>query len=181
MFRFSTGFLLSARVMSTINATSVHDFTVRKIDGTPQKMAEFKGQPLLIVNTASNCGLTPQYAGLEALSRDFKGRLTVLGFPSDDFNQEPDTDAEIQGFCSAKFDVTFPLMAKLHVNGDEADPLFKFLKSQQPGLLGIERIQWNFAKFYVSGSGQVVARFAPTTTPDSMRTDIEKLLADERK
>lgn len=157
---------------------SVHDFSVKKPDGTEQKLSDFKGGPVLIVNTASKCGFTPQYKGLEALQRKYgpKG-LTVIGFPCNQFGaQEPGDADEIQNFCSLTYDVTFPLMAKVEVNGPGADPLFDYLKAEKPGVLGTKGIKWNFTKFLIDKAGKVVARYAPTDKPESLEKDIEKLL-----
>ena len=157
---------------------SVHDFSVKKPDGSDQKLADFKGGPILIVNTASKCGFTPQYKGLEALHRKYgpKG-LTILGFPCNQFGaQEPGDADEIQNFCSLNYDVTFPLMAKVEVNGEGADPLFTHLKSEKPGVLGTKGIKWNFTKFLVDKNGKVVGRYAPTDKPEALEKDIEKLL-----
>ena len=157
---------------------SVHDFSVKKPDGSDQKLADFKGGPILIVNTASKCGFTPQYQGLEALQRSYGPRgLTVIGFPCNQFGaQEPGDAAEIQNFCSLTYDVTFPLMAKIEVNGDKADPLYDYLKAEKPGVLGTKGIKWNFTKFLIDKDGKVVARYAPTDKPESLAKDIEKLL-----
>jgi glutathione peroxidase len=160
------------------NAMSVHDFSVKKPDGSDQKLVDFKGGPILIVNTASKCGFTPQYQGLEALQRTYGPRgLTVIGFPCNQFGaQEPGDAAEIQNFCSLTYDVTFPLMAKIEVNGDKADPLYDYLKAEKPGVLGTKGIKWNFTKFLIDKDGKVVARYAPTDKPESLAKDIEKLL-----
>jgi glutathione peroxidase len=157
--------------------TSIYDFSARAIDGSEVSLADYKGRALLIVNTASKCGFTPQYAGLEKLYKQFgpKG-LTVLGFPCDQFmHQEPGNEAEIQNFCTTKYDVTFPLFAKVEVNGANTHPLWAFLKSEKGGLLG-GGIKWNFTKFLVAPDGKVVERFAPTTTPESITPEVEKLL-----
>jgi glutathione peroxidase len=157
--------------------TSIYDFSARAIDGSEVSLADYKGRALLIVNTASKCGFTPQYAGLEKLYKQFgpKGR-TVLGFPCDQFmHQEPGNEAEIQNFCTTKYDVTFPLFAKVEVNGANTHPLWAFLKSEKGGLLG-GGIKWNFTKFLVAPDGKVVERFAPTTTPESITPEVEKLL-----
>lgn len=157
---------------------SVHDFTVKKSDGSVQKLSDFAGGPILIVNTASKCGFTPQYKGLEALHRKYADKgLTILGFPCNQFGaQEPGDAEEIKSFCSLNYDVTFPLMAKVEVNGDGADPLFNHLKSEKPGLLGTKGIKWNFTKFLIDKSGKVVGRYAPTDKPESLEADIQKLL-----
>ncbi len=152
------------------------DFTVRKADGTSMKLSDIEG-PILAVNVASKCGLTPQYEGLEALNREYAGRgLTILGFPCNQFmGQEPGSADEIASFCSLTYDVTFPILAKVEVNGSGADPLYKHLKKEQGGLLG-SSIKWNFTKFLIDKDGKVVERFAPTDKPESMKPSIEKLL-----
>ena len=157
---------------------SVYDFTVKKPDGSVQKLSDFAGGPILIVNTASKCGFTPQYKGLEALHRKYADKgLPILGFPCNQFGaQEPGDAEEIKSFCSLNYDVTFPLMAKVEVNGDGADPLFNHLKSEKPGLLGTKGIKWNFTKFLIDKSGKVVGRYAPTDKPESLEADIQKLL-----
>jgi glutathione peroxidase len=157
---------------------NVHNFTVRAADGSEKKLAEFAGGPILIVNTASKCGFTPQYEGLEQLHRTYgeKG-LTVLGFPCNQFGaQEPGDAAEIATFCSLSYDVTFPVLAKIAVNGDAADPLYKYLKSEKPGLLGLKGIKWNFTKFLIDKDGTVVSRHAPTEKPAALAGAIESLL-----
>lgn len=158
--------------------SGIADFTVKAADGSPIDMARYAGRVLLIVNTASKCGFTPQYEGLEALHRRFEGQgLTVLGFPCNQFGaQEPGDAAEIANFCSLTYDVSFPVMAKIDVNGDDADPLFQWLKSEAPGVLGTKAIKWNFTKFLVGRDGRVVGRYAPTTKPEDMVRDIEGLL-----
>jgi glutathione peroxidase len=152
------------------------DFTVRKADGTSMKLSDIEG-PILAVNVASKCGLTPQYEGLEALNREYAGRgLTILGFPCNQFmGQEPGTAEEIASFCSLTYDVTFPVLAKVEVNGSGADPFYKYLKKEQGGMLG-SSIKWNFTKFLIDKDGKVVERFAPTDKPESMKPSIEKLL-----
>ncbi|MSR02306.1 MAG: glutathione peroxidase [Gemmatimonadetes bacterium] len=157
---------------------SVYDYTATTIDGKERSMADFKGRVLLIVNVASKCGFTPQYKGLEALYRRYKGQnFSVLGFPSDQFaNQEPGTDAEIMQFCGTKYDVTFPMFAKIDVNGDQAHPLFQYLKSAQKGILGTESIKWNFTKFLVDADGTVLERYASKQTPEEIEADITPLL-----
>ena len=152
------------------------DFTVRKADGTSMKLSDIEG-PILAVNVASKCGLTPQYEGLQALNREYAGRgLTILGFPCNQFmGQEPGSADEIASFCSLTYDVTFPILAKIEVNGSGADPLYKHLKKEQGGLLG-SSIKWNFTKFLIDKDGKVVERFAPTDSPASMKPAIEKLL-----
>ncbi len=147
-------------------------------DGTETTLAEYRGQVLLIVNVASKCGFTPQYAGLEALHRRFGPRgLTVLGFPCNQFGgQEPGDAAEIASFCSLTYDVGFPILGKVEVNGPGTAPLWRHLKAAAPGLLGSEAVKWNFTKFLIDRSGAVVQRYAPTTKPDAIAPDIERLL-----
>jgi glutathione peroxidase len=157
---------------------SFYDLTVTTIDHHQKSLADFRGQVLLIVNVASQCGFTPQYAGLEALYQKYKDRgLAVLGFPCDQFgHQEPGDEAEIQNFCSTKFNVSFPMFAKIEVNGEGAHPLYKLLKSEKAGILGTEAIKWNFTKFLIDREGTVVNRYAPTTTPESLSNDVERQL-----
>lgn len=156
---------------------SIYDFDLIDIDETPVSMTEFKGKVLLIVNTASKCGFTTQYKGLEELHQTYKDQgLVVLGFPCDQFgNQEPGANEEIKGFCELNYGVTFPLFEKINVNGDEAHPLFKFLTSEKPGLVG-KGIKWNFTKFLVDREGNVVERFAPVVEPEKLKSKIEMLL-----
>jgi glutathione peroxidase len=148
------------------------------IDGAPQTLADYAGKALLVVNVASKCGFTPQYAGLEALHRRFAPRgFAVLGFPCDQFgHQEPGDEAAIAGFCTQTYDVTFPMFAKVEVNGRDAHPLFAALKQAAPGLLGTQAIKWNFTKFLVGRNGEVLRRYAPTDAPASLAGDIEKAL-----
>ncbi len=157
---------------------SVYDFSARRIDGSEQPLSDYAGQVLLIVNVASQCGFTPQYAGLEALWRKYRDRgFAVLGFPCNQFGaQEPGSEAEIAQFCRARYDVTFPLFAKIEVNGEQAHPLYRHLKSAVPGVLGTEAIKWNFTKFLVDRQGRVVSRHAPTTAPADLEREIEALL-----
>jgi glutathione peroxidase len=159
--------------------TTLYDFSANTIDGQPQALDAYRGQVLLIVNVASQCGFTPQYTGLEALYRKHKDEgLAVLGFPCDQFgHQEPGDEAEIKNFCSLRYDVTFPLFAKIRVNGDDAHPLYKLLKSEKKGLLGSEAIKWNFTKFLVDRQGHVVKRYAPQDKPEDLEKDLEPLLA----
>jgi glutathione peroxidase len=156
----------------------IYDFTVDDIRGKPVSLGHYQGKVLLIVNTASECGFTPQYKGLEALYEKLRARgFEVLGFPCNQFGaQEPGGEAEIATFCERNFGVTFPLFAKIDVNGDAAAPLYRYLKKEKPGLLGTESIKWNFTKFLVDRDGRVVARFAPNDTPESIERDVEKLL-----
>ena len=157
---------------------SVHDFTVDDIHGKPVPLDRYKGELLLIVNVASQCGFTPQYKGLEALQKRFHDRgFEVLGFPCNQFGgQEPGSESEIATFCETSFGVTFPMFSKVDVNGDAAAPLYRHLKSARPGLLGTEAIKWNFTKFLVDRKGKVIARYAPNDTPESLAPDIEKQL-----
>ncbi len=158
--------------------STVYDFTARTIDGQEQSLAEYRDRPLLIVNVASKCGFTPQYAGLEALHRKYSARgFEVLGFPCDQFgHQEPGDEAEIRSFCSLRYEVSFPLYAKIDVNGPKAHPLYRHLKQAATGLLGTAAIKWNFTKFLVDRHGTVLRRYAPTDTPESIAPDIEALL-----
>lgn len=154
------------------------DISLKTIDGKAAALGDFAGQALLIVNVASRCGFTPQYAGLEALHRRFRERgFAVLGFPCDQFgHQEPGDEAEIKNFCSLNYDVTFPMFAKIEVNGENAHPLFKALKQEAAGLLGTQGIKWNFTKFLVDRNGRVVRRYAPTDKPEALADDIEAAL-----
>lgn len=157
---------------------TVFDYTMPLPDGSSKPLSDYQGQVLLIVNTASKCGFTPQYEGLEALHREFKDRgFEVLGYPCNQFGaQEPGDAEEIKNFCSLTYDVTFPLSAKIAVNGEEADPLWKYLKSQQAGLMGSRAIKWNFTKFLIDRKGNVVARYGSMVKPEQLKADIEKLL-----
>ena len=156
----------------------VTDIPVKAADGSDTDLTDCEGKVLLIVNTASQCGFTPQYAALEELWRRYRDRgFAVLAFPSNQFgNQEPGTDEEIADFCQRTYGVTFPIFAKVAVNGSEATPLFQHLKQAAPGLLGSEAIKWNFTKFLVDREGHVVRRYAPMTTPEEIAPDIEALL-----
>jgi len=158
--------------------SSVHDFSATTIEGEPQSLSTYRGKALLIVNVASKCGFTPQYTGLEALYREYADKgLVVLGFPCDQFgHQEPGDEAEIRDFCSLNYDVTFPLFAKIDVNGTNAHPLYQYLKKHAKGLLGSEAVKWNFTKFLVDREGRVVRRYAPTDRPESIAGDIVALL-----
>ena len=159
--------------------TTAYDFQATTLEGAPQDLSEWRGKALLVVNVASACGFTPQYDGLERLWRDYREQgLVVLGFPCDQFgHQEPGDAAEIRQFCSLKHDVSFPMFAKVEVNGPGAHPLWSWLKQQKSGLLGIGAIKWNFTKFLVGRDGQVLARYAPVDSPESLRRDIEAALA----
>jgi glutathione peroxidase len=158
---------------------TVYDFSAQTIDGKTRKLADYRGKVLLVVNTASKCGFTPQYKGLEAVYEKFKDRgFSVLGFPCNQFGaQEPGPESEIAEFCEMNYGVSFPMFAKVDVNGDGAHPLFKHLTSAKKGLLGSEAIKWNFTKFLVGKDGAVIERYAPTTTPEAIVKDIEKALA----
>ena len=157
---------------------SVYDFTVKNIRGKDVKLDTYKGKALLIVNTASECGFTPQYKGLEKLYEKLHDKgLEILGFPCNQFGaQEPGTEKEIATFCEANYGVTFPMFAKIDVNGKNAAPLYEYLKTSRPGLLGSEAIKWNFTKFLVDRKGKVVERYAPKVEPEAIADDIEKLL-----
>jgi glutathione peroxidase len=159
-------------------ATTVYDFEAQTLQGKPVRLADYRGKVLLVVNTASQCGLTPQYEGLEALHRDYAPRgLVVLGFPCNQFGgQEPGDAADIESFCSLNYGVSFPMMAKIDVNGPQAHPLFQWLTKQKSGLFGSEAIKWNFTKFLVDREGRVQRRYAPTVLPKDLRADIEALL-----
>ena len=158
--------------------TTAYDFSAKTIDGADQALADYKGKAMLIVNTASKCGFTPQYTGLEKLFEKYQDKgLVVLGFPCDQFgHQEPGDAEEIRNFCSLNYDVKFPLYGKVEVNGDGAHPLWKWLKKEKPGLLGIEGVKWNFTKFLVDKQGKVVKRYAPTDTPEKIEKDLASVL-----
>ena len=159
---------------------SIYDFSAKTIEGNEQKLDAYRGKALLVVNVASKCGFTPQYEGLEALYRTFKDKgFAVLGFPCDQFgHQEPGNEDEIRNFCSLNYDVTFPMFAKIDVNGDDAHPLYKWLRTEKGGVLG-DSIKWNFTKFLIGKDGKVVARFEPKVTPEDpqVKEGIEKALA----
>lgn len=158
--------------------TTVYDFSAQTIDGKTRKLADYRGKVLLVVNTASKCGFTPQYKGLEELYKQFGKRgFVVLGFPCNQFGQqEPGPESKIAEFCELNYGVSFPMFAKVDVNGESAHPLYKFLTKAKPGLLGSEGIKWNFTKFLVDRNGEVVKRYAPTTEPKEVAAEIEKLL-----
>lgn len=161
-------------------AESLYDISAKTITGEERPLSAYRGKTLLIVNVASRCGFTPQYAGLEALYRKYKDRgLVVLGFPCNQFgSQEPGSESDIQQFCGTTYDVTFPMFAKVDVNGSNAHPLYRLLKSARPGVLGTEAIKWNFTKFLVNGNGEVVGRYAPSDTPERIERDLEKMLGE---
>jgi glutathione peroxidase len=158
---------------------SIYDFKVTARDGSQVDLGDYRGQVLVIVNTASKCGFTPQFAGLEELYQEYKDRgLTVIGFPCNQFgNQDPGSNEEIAEFCQVNYGVTFPMMAKVDVKGDDADPLFVWLTSEAPGFLGMKTIKWNFSKFLIGRDGDVVARFSSKDEPAKMREAIEEALA----
>jgi glutathione peroxidase len=158
--------------------SNAFEFSAVDIDGNLQPLSQYAGKVLLVVNVASQCGFTPQYTGLERLWRDYRDRgLVVLGFPCDQFgHQEPGDESEIRNFCSLNYEVDFPLFAKVDVNGDGAHPLWRWLKAQKSGILGIDAIKWNFSKFLIGRDGQVVARYAPVDKPESLTADIEAAL-----
>ena len=157
---------------------TIYDFDAESITGQPVKLADYQGQVLLIVNTASQCGFTPQFKGLQALHEQYGGKgLTVLGFPSNEFGgQDPGANDEIASFCEMNYGVSFPMMAKIEVNGNAAHPLYQWLKAEKPGLLGIEAIKWNFTKFLIGKDGRVLKRYAPQDAPEKIAADIEAAL-----
>jgi glutathione peroxidase len=159
--------------------SSVHDFQAVSIDGRPVALADHRGKVMLIVNTASACGFTPQFGGLESLWQTYRDRgLVIVGFPSNQFgHQDPGTDTEIASFCQVNYGVTFPMMSKVDVNGANAHPLWKWLTAEAPGILGTKAIKWNFTKFLVGRDGQVLKRYAPTDKPEQLASDIEAALA----
>ena len=160
-------------------STTVHDFKAVSIEGKPADLSTQRGKVLLIVNTASQCGFTPQFGGLEKLWKTYRDRgLVVVGFPSNEFGaQDPGSNEEIASFCSLNYGVSFPMMAKVKVNGADAHPLWQWLREQAPGLLGSEAIKWNFTKFLVGRDGRVIKRYSPNDTPESIAADIEAALA----
>ena len=159
--------------------TTIYDFEARQIDGRAVPLKKFKGKVLLVVNTASACGFTPQFGGLEELHQTYgKKGLVVLGFPCNQFGaQDPGSNEEIAGFCQLNYGVSFPMMAKVDVNGPAADPLYQWVTAEAPGLLGSTAIKWNFTKFLVGKDGQVIKRYAPADTPAALAKDIEAALA----
>ncbi|MDE2419982.1 MAG: glutathione peroxidase [Gammaproteobacteria bacterium] len=158
--------------------TSIYDFSAEKLEGGEQSLADYRGKVLLIVNTASKCGFTPQFEGLEKVFEEYKDKgLVVLGFPCNQFaSQDPGSNNEIGEFCQRNYGVSFPMFAKIDVNGSDAHPLYKFLTKEAKGILGSEAVKWNFTKFLVGKDGNVIDRYAPTTKPESMVGDIEKAL-----
>jgi glutathione peroxidase len=159
--------------------SSIYDFEAQSIDGKTVSLAQFRGKPLLIVNTASACGFTPQFGGLEKLHQAYGSRgLVVLGFPCNQFgSQDPGSNDEIAGFCQLNYGVSFPMMSKIDVNGSDAHPLYKWLTAEAPGLLGSKAIKWNFTKFLVGKDGQVIKRYAPQDAPEKLGADVEAALA----
>jgi glutathione peroxidase len=157
---------------------SLHDFKVKNATGAETDLSQYKGKVVLIVNVASKCGFTPQYQGLESIFEKYKDRgFVVIGFPCNQFGeQEPGNDQQIQEFCKLTYDVNFPVMAKVDVNGNSAAPVYQFLKSSSPGILGTEGIKWNFTKFLVGKDGKVIERYAPQTKPEDISKDIERAL-----
>ena len=160
---------------------SIFNFSCKDVNGDEKNLSELQGKVTLVVNTASQCGFTPQYKGLEDLYQKYKDKgLEILGFPCNQFgNQEPGSNDEIEEFCTLNYGVTFSMFSKVDVNGDSADPLFKFLTSNKKGLLGSSKVKWNFTKFLVNKNGKPVKRFAPTTTPEQISKDIEKLIIED--
>ena len=158
--------------------TQFYDFHIKQLDGQPLDLNTLQGKVVVLVNVASKCGFTPQYSGLEKLWQDYRERgLVVIGFPCNQFGaQEPGDAAEIANFCSTTYEVSFPITEKINVNGDDAHPIYQWLKSEKPGILGTEAIKWNFTKFVLDKSGNVAGRFAPQTTPDELREVVDKLL-----
>ena len=160
-----------------MSSETLFDFSAKNIKGEDVPLSQWKGKFLLVVNVASQCGFTPQYKGLEEMYREMKDHLVVLGFPCNQFGkQEPGDENEIQSFCDLNFGVSFPLFAKVDVNGDNTHPVYRFLKKERPGLLGTEAIKWNFTKFLIDRQGNVVKRYAPTDEPSKIRKDIETAL-----
>ncbi|MFO1478951.1 MAG: glutathione peroxidase [Turneriella sp.] len=159
-------------------AQTIHEFSAATLGGKEKSLAEYKGKVVLIVNTASKCGFTPQYAGLEAIYEKYKDQgFVILGFPCNQFGaQEPGSETEIEQFCQVNYGVKFPMFGKIDVNGSNAHPLYKFLTSEKPGILGLEAIKWNFTKFLIDKDGNPVKRYAPNTKPEDIAGDIEKLL-----
>jgi glutathione peroxidase len=163
-----------------MSSANVHSFSVKSINGEMISLSQYTGKVLLIVNVASKCGFTPQYKGLQAIFEKLNPQgFEVLGFPCNQFGaQEPGDEAEIKSFCSLKYNVTFPMFAKIDVNGADTAPLYDFLKKEEPGILGTEMIKWNFTKFLVSKSGKVIRRYGPNVSPESIEADIVSALAE---
>ncbi len=165
--------------MSSASPSTIYDFVAKSISGKDIPLSNFKGQVMLIVNTASKCGFTPQFGGLEALHKTYAAQgLAVVGFPCNQFgSQDPGLEVEIAEFCQVNYGVSFPMMGKIEVNGPQAHPLYKWLSAEAPGLLGSKAIKWNFTKFLVGKDGQVIKRYAPTDKPADLAKDVEKALA----
>jgi glutathione peroxidase len=170
---------VNARHIMAKNPGSIYDFQALSIEGRPAQLSSQRGKVMLIVNTASACGFTPQFAGLERVWETYRDQgLVVLGFPSNEFGgQDPGSDGEIASFCQLNYGVSFPMMSKVKVNGSDAHPLWKWLTAEAPGILGLKGIKWNFTKFLVGRDGQVIKRYAPSDTPESISADIEAALA----
>ena len=177
----NTLIILLSLIMQTPDTTTVYAFSAKSIDGRQVSLSDYRGKVLLIVNTASQCGFTPQYAGLqETYAKYHEKGLEILGFPCNQFGaQEPGSEADIIQFCHDNYAVTFPMFAKIDVNGDNTHPLYKYLKSAAPGILGSEAIKWNFTKFLISRDGKFLKRYASSTKPEDIQADIEKALARE--
>jgi len=170
-------FMTAMVVLWMLPSTSIYDFKVPSLDGNTIDLAKYKGKNILIVNTASQCGYTKQYAELEQLYEKYKGNLVIVGFPANNFGQqEPGTNAEIKGFCLTKYSVSFPLFSKISVKGSDKHPLYQYLEREKRGFLGTKNIKWNFTKFLVGRDGQVLGRFAPTSTPEQLDGVIAKVL-----
>lgn len=179
MFKYFLALLLLTNLLiAKENSMNIYDFKVQTIEGEEISLSKYKGKALLIVNVASECGLTYQYEGLEKLYQKYKKKgFMILAFPSNQFsNQEPGTNKEIKFFCKSKYDVHFDMFSKIEVNGEGADPLYKFLKKEKGGFLGFDAIKWNFTKFLVDKNGKVIQRYSPSTNPSKIQGDIEKLL-----
>ena len=162
---------------STLTGGSIYDFKVTSLDGSDIDFSKYKGKKIMIVNTASECGNTPQYAELEKLYEKYQDKLVIVGFPANNFGaQEPGTEAEIASFCDTKYHVTFPMFSKVDVNGGNAHPLYRYLTSDKPGVLGTEAIKWNFTKFLVNRQGDVVRRYGSSDAPERIERDLEPLL-----
>lgn len=173
---FTTFYFLKSNEGDKMSAKSIYEFNAKSIDGKDVSLSEYKGKVLLIVNVASKCGFTPQYEGLEKLYKKYKDKgLVILGFPCNQFGkQEHGTEQEIAEFCKVNYGVTFPMFAKIDVNGENAHPLYKYLKEKAPGILSTQDIKWNFTKFLVDREGNVVTRYAPATTPETIEKEIQK-------
>jgi glutathione peroxidase len=176
--RCTSARLLFTDIQELTMADSIYEFQADRIGGTQTSLADYKGKVVLIVNTASKCGFTPQFEGLESLHKKFEGKgLAILGFPCNQFgHQDPGSNGEIETFCQKNYGVSFPMFAKVDVNGDKAHPLYQYLKAEAPGLLGSKSIKWNFTKFLVDKTGKVVKRYPPLTKPEDIESDLAALL-----